>query len=271
MGNYWYGTQGNAEIVTDLAITPRKYGWKRDSTSENDEYHVFSVCESQDIIKSVDLRDKFSPVYNQGNLGSCTANAIAAVYIFDMMKQNVSDIFEPSRLFIYYNERKANGTVNEDSGASIRDSVIAISNVGVCPETIWPYNIDNFKELPTNECYDVAQKHKCISYKRVNQNLQQLKQCLIEGFPFVCGIDVYESFESKEALTTGVIPMPQKGEKLLGGHAITFVSFDDTKQRFGFRNSWGETFGEKGYGYLPYDYLTDKNLSADFWTVRIVQ
>ena len=266
MGNYWYGTETSIESTTS-----RMYGGKRDKPSEDDEYLVFGISESDDIIKSVDLRDGFPPVYNQGKLGSCTANAISAAYVFDTMKQNIPTIFEPSRLFIYFNERKSNGTINEDSGASIRDSVLAITNQGVCPETMWEYNIAKFMEQPTNECFDFAKNHKCISYKRVNQNLQQLKQCLIEGFPFVFGVDVYESFENKEAMTTGVIPIPKDGEKLLGGHAICCAGFCDDKQAFIFRNSWGEEFGEKGYGYLPYEYLTNKNLSADFWTVRIVQ
>ncbi len=259
MGNYWYGPQVN------------KYGWKRDKPDENDVYHNFLIGESHNTIKIVDLRDKFPPVYNQGKLGSCTANAIAAAYAFDMIKQNETNIFEPSRLFIYYNERKANNTIDDDSGASIKDSVMEISKVGVCPETMWDYDITKFKTQPTEECYTTATKHKCVSYKRVNQTLEQLKQCLIEGFPFVFGIDIYESFETNEVMTTGIVPMPKTGEKLLGGHAILAVLFDDEKQCFGFRNSWGETFGDNGYGYLPYEYVLDKNLASDFWTVRVVK
>jgi len=259
MGNYWYYPEKN------------KYGWKRDKSTENDVYHNFSISESHSTVKVIDLRNKCPPIYDQGKLGSCTANAIAAAYAFDMLKQNEENIFEPSRLFIYYNERKANNTIDDDSGASIKDSVMEIAKVGVCPESMWEYDITKFKMQPTDECYTCAQNHVCISYKRVNQTLEQLKQCLIEGFPFVFGIDVYESFESDEVKTTGVVPMPGKGEKLLGGHALALIGFIDEKQCFIFRNSWGEGFGEKGYGYIPYEYVLDKNLAADFWTVRVVK
>lgn len=266
MGNYWSNQTQNTTAKSET-----KYGWKRDKPSESDMYHNFALHKSHDTIKVVDLRDKMPPVYDQGQLGSCTANAIAGAYEFDEMKQGEKNVFTPSRLFIYYNERKANGTINEDSGASIRDSVMEISNVGVCPESMWEYDIAKYQDCPPEKCYDDATKHKCVQYKRVKQNLEQIKQCLIEGFPFVFGIDVYESFESDEVKKTGVVPMPKKGEKLLGGHALAMSGFSDDKQQFIFRNSWGTSFGIDGYGFLPYDYVLDPNLAADFWTVRLVK
>lgn len=267
MGNYW---SSQAKTQQEEKVK-RIYGWKRDTVSKNDQYHNFAISQVQSAIKLVDLRDRCPPVYNQGNLGSCTANAIAGAYEFDEMKQGETTVFSPSRLFIYYNERKANGTIDLDSGASIRDSVIAISEIGVCPETMWPYFIEKFKDCPPQECYDDAAKHKCVQYKRVRQTLDQMKQCLIEGFPFVFGFQVYESFESDEVMKTGIVPMPKHGEKVLGGHACVMSGFDDTKRQFLFRNSWGESFGQKGYGFISYDYILDHNLAADFWTVRQVK
>lgn len=260
MGNYW-STQ----------TEERTYGWKRDTPSDTDVYHNFTIGKLHDSIKGIDLREQFPPVYNQGKLGSCTANGIAGVYEFEEMKQKEEKVFVPSRLFIYYNERKANNTIGKDTGASIRDSVMEISNVGVCPESLWPYDITKFKDSPPQKCYDDATKHKCIEYKRVNQDLQQLKQCLMEGFPMVCGIEVYKSFESPETMKTGIVQIPLAHEKHMGGHCIVIVGFDDNKKQFIFRNSWGPSFGENGYGYLPYDYLLNKQLSGDFWTVRKIQ
>lgn len=265
MGNYW-----SSQVQASVKVQ-RKYGWKKDKPCDNDVYHNFTVTKLQDTIKSVDLRDKFPPVYDQGELGSCTANAIAGVYEFDEMKENVDKVFTPSRLFIYYNERKANGTIDQDSGATIKDSVMEISNVGVCPETMWPYDTTKYTDCPTQDCYNDATEHKCIEYKKVDQTLEQMKQCLIEGFPFVFGITVYESFESDETMKTGVVPMPSADEKVLGGHAICANFFDDEKRVFGFRNSWGVNWGCNGNGFLPYDYILNANLASDFWTVRTVK
>jgi len=266
MGSYW-STTGTVQVEQE----ERLYSWKRDTSSDKDVYHNFTIGKLHDSIKVIDLRDKFPPVYNQGKLGSCTANGIAAAYEFDEMKENEEKVFVPSRLFIYYNERKANNTIGKDSGASIRDSVMEISNVGVCPESLWPYDITKYKDCPPKECYDDAVKHKCIEYKRVAQNLQQLKQCLMEGYPFVFGIEVYKSFESPETMKTGVVTIPLAHEKHMGGHCIICVGYNDDKQQFIFRNSWGPSFGENGYGYLPYKYILDPKLASDFWTVRKVQ
>lgn len=248
----------------------RKYNLKKDKHDERDQYHNFFVHRTQPAIKLVDLRSHCPPVYDQGELGSCTANAIAGAYEFDEMKEKEKNTFTPSRLFIYYGERAMEGTISEDAGAEIRDGIKFINQVGVCPESMWPYDITKFAIKPPQNCYNVCSNHKCTSYKKVVQNLQQLKQCLINGYPFVFGIMVYESFESDAVAKTGKVPMPQPNEQLLGGHAVMCVGFDDNKQVFIVRNSWGPNWGDKGYFYLPYKYVTSPNLSSDFWTVLTV-
>lgn len=272
MGNYW-STQTGSNISNEINETKPGYiyGWKRDKPCDRDLYHDFVLHHSHGEIKKIDLRSKCPPVYNQSKLGSCTSNAIGGAYEFDEMYQKEENIFCPSRLFIYYNERKEEGTVDKDSGAEIRDGIKTINTIGVCPETMWPYDISKFAEEPPKECYEDAVRHKCVVYKRVTQTLTQLKQCLIEGFPIIFGITVYESFESDEASRTGVIPMPKEGEKELGGHAILCVGIDEDKDCFIFRNSWGTEWGDEGYGYLPIKYMLDKNLAADFWTLYRVE
>lgn len=261
MGNYlsWQKSQAS------------QYGWKKDSYDVRDQYHNFTVSNVQSSIKTVDLRDRCPPIYNQGQLGSCTANAIAGAYEFDMIKEGEKSIFTPSRLFIYYNERKMEGTVDQDSGAEIRDGIKSINRVGVCPEKMWPYDIARFTDQPTDECYVDAHDHRAVEYKRVPQNLEQLRQCLIEGYPFVYGFVVYESMETPQVAQTGIVPMPKPNEKILGGHAIMAVGFDNEKRVFIFRNSWGESWGESGYGTMPYDYVINSDLASDFWTVRRVK
>jgi C1A family cysteine protease len=208
--------------------------------------------------------------YNQGQLGSCTANGIAGAIQYDRMKQNLKPDFTPSRLFIYYNERVIEGTVKSDSGAQIRDGIKVVAKEGDCPETEWPYVITKFINKPTAQCYKDALKYKAIQYQRVAQNVNQMKGCLASGYPFVYGFTVYESFESKSVAKTGVVPMPASGEKILGGHCVLAVGYDDAQQRFIARNSWGTTWGLQGYFTVPYAYLTDPNLSSDFWTIRLI-
>jgi C1A family cysteine protease len=110
-----------------------------------------------------------------------------------------------------------------------------------------------------------------VSYQRVLQTPTQMKGCLASGYPFVFGFSVYESFESPAVTKTGVVPLPSPGESMLGGHAVLAVGYDDERQRFLAMNSWGSAWGERGYFTIPYTYLTDAGLSADFWTVRVVE
>jgi C1A family cysteine protease len=266
-----YSKVTNYPELSDSPLTRHYYGWKRDTPNSTDEFHNFIVTTTLDNIKLVDLRSTCPAVYNQDKLGSCTANAIAAAYEYDEIKQNEKDVFIPSRLFIYYNERKIEGSVDTDSGAEIRDGIKSISIDGVCSEDMWKYDITKYTECPTQECYDEAKNHKSIEYKRVVQSLEQLKQCLIEGFPFVFGFNVYSSFETQEVAESGVMPMPKEGEELLGGHAVCAVGFDDNKRVFIVRNSWGDSWGDKGYFYMPYAFITNTSQCSDFWTVRKIK
>jgi C1A family cysteine protease len=216
------------------------------------------------------MRDHCPPVYDQLTLGSCTANAIGAAFQFDELKEKMPHAFQPSRLFIYYNERVLEGTVNKDSGAQIRDGIKSINVTGVCPEEVWPYDIDKFAVPPPTAAYVDSNAHHSLAYKRVSQELSQLKQCLISGYPFVFGMEVFASFESDYVARTGLVPMPQATEECLGGHAVMCVGFDDAKKMFIVRNSWGTTWGDNGYFHLPYDYMTSSALVSDIWTVTKV-
>jgi C1A family cysteine protease len=247
-----------------------KYLCKKDIPDARDfKPHKFHLVAPFNLPPAVDLRQKIQvPIYNQGDLGSCTANAIGFAHQYQQKFQKEND-FIPSRLFIYYLERKLEGTVGEDSGAQIRDGFKVLRQFGVCPETMWPYDVCNFTTEPTQDCYDAAAKCESLNYFSLLNSTTMLKQCLAAGFPFVCGIDVYESFESREVGATGVIPMPGDGEECLGGHAVAFVGYDDVSQTFILRNSWGEDWGQAGYGLLPYAYLP--SYGSDFWTLRLVE
>ena len=251
---------------------PRKikgYGWIPDLPDHRDHLYAAPPPRLSALPPSADLRPECPPVYDQGQLGSCTANAIAGAIEFDQMKQGQT-AFVPSRLFIYYNEREIEGTITSDSGAQIRDGIKSVAQQGVCPEPEWPYDITKFSETPPANCYADALQHKVSSYLRLVQDLNQFKGCLADGYPFVFGFAVYESFESPQVAQTGHAPMPAPGEQQLGGHAVVCVGYDDGNQWFIVRNSWNTTWGMQGYFTLPYTYLTQTGLASDFWTIRIV-
>ncbi|MGW4249274.1 C1 family peptidase [Nocardia sp. NPDC004722] len=217
----------------------------------------------------VDLTSQFAPVYDQGELGSCTGNGIAGALQFDAMKQGLADESVPSRLFIYYNERVMEGTVDQDSGAMIRDGIKSVAKVGACPETEWPYDISAFATQPPPKCYADAAAHRAIAYSRVTRTLSQLRGCLADGYPFVFGFTAYQSIFDPEVRTTGAIPLPGAKDPVVGGHCVVAVGYDDGRSVFRIRNSWGAGWGLDGYGTMPYAYLLSGNAS-DFWTVRTV-
>jgi C1A family cysteine protease len=244
------------------------YGWKRDSPDERDHYHTFSY--DTHSVPNVDLRQKCSPVYDQGKLGSCTANGIAFLYQYDEYRQSNTNMFMPSRLYIYYNEREMEGTVNQDAGAEIRDGIKSINKLGVCDELLWPYDISKFTNKPSVNCYNEGKKCKTVEYKRIEQSLFQLKKALESGFPVTFGFMVYESFESEEVANTGIMPYPKKDEKILGGHCVAAVGYNDEDETFIVRNSWGNEWGDSGYFYMPYKFLVNSSMASDFWIVKSV-
>jgi C1A family cysteine protease len=248
----------------------QRYGWIPDLPDQRDFLYTAPAPFQTNLPPSVDLSSACPPVYDQGQLGSCTANAIAGAIEFDQMKAKLPE-FTPSRLFIYYNERDMEGTVNSDAGAQIRDGIKSVATLGAPPETDWPYNIAAFAQKPPDKAFSDAKQHLVVLYQRLVQEANTLKGCLASGFPFVFGFTCYESFESQTVATTGILPMPKSGEKVVGGHAVVCVGYDDTAQQFLIRNSWGNAWGLKGYFKMPYAYLTNQRLASDLWTIRSVQ
>jgi len=164
-----------------------RYGWIPDVPDVRDQY--FRAPRRVGALPpSVDLRGACPAVYDQGELGSCTANAVSAALEFDQLKQKLSNPFTPSRLFIYYNERAIEGTIDADSGAMLRDGIKTVAGQGACPETMWPYVEDKFTNRPPTPCYKFAKAHPAVQYSRVAQDVGQMKACLAAGYPFVIGL-----------------------------------------------------------------------------------
>ena len=250
-----------------MTPTLHRHGWRPDIPDQRD--YQLPAAPVLTLLSHADLRPGCPPVVDQGNLGSCTANAIAGAFDYERKRQGLT-FMAPSRLFVYYGERAIEGTISSDAGASIRDGMKVIAKQGVCPEAEWPYKITKFKTKPTAKCFTDALKNEALQYLAVTHTLAALKACLAAGFPFVFGFTVYESFESDVVAKTGIVPMPAKGESVLGGHAVLAVGYDDASGRFIVRNSWGTGWGDAGYFYFPYAYATG-TLASDFWTIRTVE
>lgn len=249
-------------------------GWIPDIPDVRDfKLSTRGVIKRQEALPEyVDLRPGFPAAYDQGEIGSCTGQAISGAYSYLKAKQlNVSPEFIPSALFIYYNERAIENTIHSDRGASLRTGMKTVNADGVCKVETWPYLIENFAVTPHDQAYIEATDNQALQYERVDRTLYDMRKLLAEGFPFVFGFAVYDSFYSDEVKNTGIMPLPKHDERMLGGHAVVAVGYDDSRQSFIVRNSWGTNWGVDGYFYMPYVYTIDGQLSMDFWVMTLVE
>ena len=258
-----------------MAVARHYYcGAKVDSNDDRDRKKVYIKAEAPTGSRkpTVDLRGYIHMVYNQGELSSCTANALCAAYALDLVKQPGFDYFNPSRLFLYYNTRDYEGTTQTDDGASIRDTIKALNRKGVCKEADWPYETSKFHSKPPCRCYDSAQGNNLYKYERLThwQDIDQLKACLmVDNCPFVFGFKVYDSFYSIKR--DGKMPIPSHQEKTgkghVGRHAVVAVGYNDHTRCITVLNSWGEEWGDGGYFYMPYSFITDFDMCFGFWKI----
>lgn len=245
----------------------RKYELKPQDKDSRD--YKLKLTFEKEVPKKIDLRPICPPVFDQGSLGSCSANAGVSA------RMMLSNIRVPlSRLYLYYKERELEGTTKEDSGATMRAVCKALQKYGTCKEICWPYRIEKYAKRPCCIANLAAKKYKICSYKCFDtdedtDDIMQIKQYLFATHrPVLIGVQVYDSFESNFTTETGFIPIPDTTkEALLGGHAILVVGFDDNIQSFIIMNSWGKDWGDNGFGYLPYDFVTLK-FAFDFWVIE---
>lgn len=243
-----------------------KLGCKPDAPDNRDLLYKPGATEHLPDI--IDLRVYAPAPYDQQSLGSCTGNAIAG-NIQCLQKREKIDLVMPSRLFIYYNERKIEGTINTDSGASIRDGFKVIKELGYPDESLWPYDISKFTDEPTPDVYKLASMHT-VQYERVVQTPEAVEHCLASGFPITFGFVVYPDFMTSNMAATGLLSMPLGNEASEGGHAVLAVGYDRRTRKILVRNSWGSDWGLKGYFWMPYDYILNPNLAYDLWMLRLV-
>jgi C1A family cysteine protease len=256
----------------------RKYGWKKDLHDPRDFVFRPKLTHAVTALPMFSSNPENIPVYNQGQVGSCTGNGWAFAYDYELQKAGLPRI-NPSRLKIYYDERvEAGEDVNEDSGAQIRDGIKVIARNGVCPESMWPYIESQFNVKPPQACYDASLKHLGLTYARVNQDEQSVLSTLIGGNPIVFGFNVYESFEGDEIAKTGIMPLPEPGETMCGGHCVAATNYHqhfempdgNYTKMIRCRNSWGDGWGDKGHFFMPESFFLDIAMTSDCWVLTQV-
>ena len=258
-----------SDVFEKAGVTPRtirRYGWKPSLPDLRDH---LADASGLTVLDEVDPRGDLPAVFDQGQLGSCTANAVAAAVEYDA-KLGGSDPGALSRLWIYYYERKLEGSPpDQDTGAQGRDGFKVCQTVGVPLEQDWPYDISQFSvEPPANLATEAAQ-HKISNYRAVPRNQDAMKAVLSNRQTIAFGFTVYESFESAQVASSGIVPLPSRTEKTLGGHEVLMVGYLKAEPNYALvRNSWGTGWGLKGYFLMPWAYILDANLATDFRTIR---
>lgn len=250
----------------------RNFTWKKDNADRRD--YLFMKNTALKLPTSVDLRNNATPVEDQGNLGSCTGQAIAES--IELVNKKNGKATEISRLFIYYQERVYENSIHVDAGAYIRDGIKVVYNYGAPLESLWPYDESKWDTQPSQAAYTDAAKRKVKLYQKCVDFLA-VKSAIASGFPVVVGFSVYSSFLSYKVTSTGVMSYPNtRKESWLGGHAVCLVGYNDNyggiknNGYFIAKNSWGTSWGDKGYFYMPYAVIQNTSMSGDFWSITSV-
>lgn len=220
----------------------------------------------------VDPRKSLPPIFDQGQLGSCTANATAAAFQYDSILDHGSGhgCGLLSRLFVYYGERKIEGQLGQgDTGAYGHDAFKVAAEVGIPPETDWPYDISTFEgPIPAKAIKDEPHYKLTKPVHAVPHSEEEIKRVLSNRQTVAFGFTVYESFESAEVADTGIVPMPKHDESVLGGHEVLIVGYLTSHPEYALvRNSWGTSWGISGYFLMPWSYITSRTYSSDLRTI----
>ncbi len=239
-------------------------GALEDPYDPRDQKLSFGLLKILSLPVSVDLRNKFTHITDQADINSCTGNGLAAAYeAAYMAKYHMA--LDVSRLFIYYNERVLEGSVNSDNGAFIRDGIKTLANQGVCTEDLWPHDQAHLYSKPSDAAVKDALRKRILRYQRINNDLNVTKAVIAGGNGVVVGIKVYAGFLSEAVAKTGIVSMPLPNEELLGGHCVVLLGYEPGY--FWVRNSWGTSWGIGGYFKIPSAYIAEPYLCQDMWAI----
>jgi C1A family cysteine protease len=264
-----------------MARTVKRYGWQRDLPDHRDR--IFNLEEpvrlAHQLPVQVDLQAEMPPVYDQGELGSCTAHAVSVILEHRQLAQGELKV-NPSRLFLYYEERRVGGyPIDQDTGAQVRDGIKVAASEGVPHEPDWPYDVSRFAQQPPPIAYSDAVQFEAVTYKRIVIGPgAPMRTALANRQPIAFGFSVPSLFESPAwNPATDFLPLPSLDDQFVGGHAVTIVGYDYTRKRFPVpvfkvRNSWGEQWGAGGYFFMDARWFDPyRGLADDLWVVTKVK
>ena len=256
-------------MTLNLSPANRRYGRIPDRHDSRDltmsEAPVFRLRASQ-LPPKVDLTEWCGPIKDQGEEGSCTGHAYSSIREFLARKfQNQSPILSPQ--FLYAEELLLEGTYPEDSGAQSRTGCLILNRYGCCEEASYPYQAGNIQK-PSLAQEENAKKWIGGAYHRIT-NLADILSCLASGYPCSVGFTVYQSFESQQTANSGVMPMPHKGEMILGGHEVFAVGYDQSTETVLIQNSWGASWGIGGRFKMPFDFISNPAYTSDIWLCHL--
>lgn len=248
----------------------RNYSWLPDVPDHRDK--VYTRVFKPILVKKVDIIGKWNAIEDQGSLGSCTGNCVTSMLEIKLTKDEEKKTEHLSRLMAYYNGRKIDGSTKSDAGAQLRSVIKGLVKEGVATEKTWPYTISEFKKAPRKAAKTEGKvladriALKKLSYARLT-SLSSMLDCLSKGDTFVFGFSVPETIDTLPK--SGVLLFPKHDTKIEGGHAVLAVGYDMTKEFIWVRNSWGESWGLKGYFKMPFQWFTDsRRLVDDIWTLQ---
>lgn len=227
---------------------------------------IYSFKKDVPLKQYVDLRPYASAIEDQLHLGSCVGQAVVGAYELMIRKLYIDQFIDLSRLFVYYNARALDNSVDEDVGSYTRDGVKALHKWGVCSENIWPYLIDRFAESPSIAAYEDALTRTISNYYRLI-TVDDMLQALNQEYPVVTSMNVYNTFYDLSIPGESLLKMPTEFDDIVGGHAVVFVGYDLNNKTFIVRNSFGESWGLNGYFFVPFEYV--KNDFMDSWIFDI--
>lgn len=239
------------------------YGCRRDTKDARDHMFVPKVTR---MPVSVDLEASCPPVLDQGQLGSCVWHGTSTAIRHDLIAAGMKDV-EFSRLQGYYDTRAIEGTIRSDAGCEIRDAIKTLAKNGVAHEPMWPYAIKKFATKPPAKVYKDALDFRALAYERVQVSTSQVKAAIAGGQPVIIGLTLYDSFESEAVAKNGIVPMPKRGEEIVGGHCMCVIGYGQKKGYFKVRNSWATDWGDRGNCWMPEAYIGSPLYGSDYWIV----
>ncbi len=223
-----------------------------------------------ELKEQVDLREYSGKVRNQAHLRSCSSEALISAYEILLKKEYPEKYTDLSSLFVYHNARLYESRRPlVDSGVYIRDAIRAVKHFGICAESVWPYNASYFSANPTESSYEDAKKRTIGSYYKC-RDFEDILDALNNDVPVVTAIRTYSNFNLLGWNGSSELLLPSDRDLLTGGHSVALVGYDRKKEKLIAKNSFGPLWGDKGYFYIPFEYVERGFMDSWIFEIKLL-